>query len=77
MVSVRVPAEPVLETRRDMKPELVENFIADISGIHTLSNNPRADVFTSNGSDEREIADAWLERVHSMNAVELHVLVSG
>lgn len=73
VVSVRVPPEFVLEARRvQMKPvELLESFIGDVSGIHNFSNNPRADRFGSNGSDERDMAAGWLERAHGMNAIDL------
>lgn len=55
-----------------MKPvELLESFIGDVSGIHNFSNNPRADRFGSNGSDERDMAAGWLERAHGMNAIDL------
>lgn len=76
VVSVRVPPEFVREARRvQMKPvELLESFIGDVSGIHNFANNPRADRFGSNGSDERDMAEAWLERAHGMNAVDLHEL---
>lgn len=76
VVSVRVPPEFVREARRvQMKPiELLESFIGDVSGIHNFSNNPRADGYGSNGSDERDMAAGWLERAHGMNAIDLDEL---
>lgn len=76
IVSVRVPPEFVREARRvQMKPvDLLESFIGDVSGIHNFKNNPRADRFGSNGSDERDMAGAWLERAHGINAVDLDEL---
>lgn len=76
VVSVRVPPEFVREASRvQMKPvELLESFIGDVSGIHNFANNPRADGYGSNGSDERDMAAGWLERAHGMNAIDLDEL---
>lgn len=77
VVSVRVPPEFVREAIRvQMKPaELLESFIGDVTGINSYANNPRADRFSSNGSDERDMASAWLERAHGMNAIDLDELL--
>jgi len=54
-----------------LKPEsLLRSFIGDLTGISNYISNPRADSYGSNGSDEREFAQAWLERAHGMNAID-------
>lgn len=75
-VTVRVPPEFVRECRRvQLSPQqLLEGFIADAAGIQNYVNCPRADGFGSNGSDEREMADAWIQRAYGMNAVDLDAL---
>lgn len=43
-----------------MKPEVVlRGFIADLCGLMNWSNNPRTDGYSSNGSDERDYAEAY------------------
>lgn len=66
-VTVRVPAEFVRECKRyGMTPvEILNGFACDAAGIMNYVNYPRADGFGSNGSDEREMADAWMERAYS------------
>lgn len=45
-------------------PELVlRGFIADLAGIMNWAANPRADGYSSNGSDERRLAAEYYERV--------------
>lgn len=75
-VSVRVPPEFVRECRRvQMTPEEVLcSFVGDLAGIRNSLACPRADGFGSNGSDERDFAERWLERAHGMNAVDLDEL---
>ncbi|POA73651.1 MULTISPECIES: hypothetical protein [unclassified Pseudomonas] len=72
VVSVRIPPEFEWEARRhQMKPaDLLESFIGDLAGIQNYGSNPRADRFGSNGSDERMLAEHWLERAHGMNAID-------
>lgn len=72
-VTVRVPPEFVRECRRvQMTPqELLRSFVGDLAGIQNLLGCPRADRHASNGSDEREYADVWLQRAHGMNAIDL------
>jgi len=41
----------------------LRGFIADLAGIHNWAANPRADGNGSNGSDERDMAQAYYERV--------------
>lgn len=72
-VTVRVPPEFVRECLRvQMTPEAVlRSFVGDLAGIQNLVACPRTDGFGSNGSDERNYADAWLQRAHGMNAINL------
>ena len=45
-------------------PEIVlRGFIADLTGIMNFVSSPRADGYSSNGSDERDMARAYYERV--------------
>jgi len=45
-------------------PETVlRGFIADLAGIMNWAANPRADGYSSNGSDERMMAREYYERV--------------
>lgn len=75
-VTVRVPPEFVRECRRvQMSPESVlRSFVGDLAGIQNFVANPRADGYGSNGSDERDYADAWLQRAHGMDAIDLDAL---
>lgn len=63
-VTVRVPHEFVRECERyGMTPaEMLQAFACDSAGIINLHRCPRADGLGSNGSDERDLADAWMER---------------
>lgn len=72
-VTLRVPPEFVRECRRvQMTPQaLLCSFVGDLAGIQNFVACPRADRYGSNGSDEREYADAWLHRAHGMNAIDL------
>jgi hypothetical protein len=45
-------------------PELVlRGFIADLAGIMNWAASPRADGYSSNGSDERRMAMEYYQRV--------------
>ncbi|MDP3008207.1 MAG: hypothetical protein Q8N30_03950 [Methylococcales bacterium] len=47
-----------------VSPETVlHGFIADLCEIHNTIDNPRADKLSSNGSDERMLANQYFERV--------------
>lgn len=72
-VVLRLPPEFLRECQRvQMKPEnLLRSFVADLAGIQNLAACPRADRYSSGGSDEREMASEWLERAHGMNAIDL------
>ncbi|PRP68773.1 hypothetical protein BUE93_20195 [Chromobacterium amazonense] len=75
-ISVRVPPEFLQECKRyQLAPEaLLRSFIGDVSGIRNWSKCPRADGYSSNGSDERDMAEAWLERAHGMDSIDLATL---
>ncbi len=72
-VTLRVPPEFVRECQRvQMTPEgLLRSFVGDLAGVINSAACPRADGYGSNGSDEREYADAWYERAHGMNAIDM------
>lgn len=42
---------------------ILRGFIADLCGIISWHSNPRAESYSSNGSDEREFARAYYDRV--------------
>jgi hypothetical protein len=42
--------------------EVLHAFIADVTGIMNYCSNPREDGYSSNGSDERDMAAAYFER---------------
>lgn len=75
-VTLRVPPEFVRECLRvQMTPyELLRSFVGDVAGINSYVTCPRADGYGSNGSDERDYADAWLQRAHGMQAIDLDEL---
>jgi len=48
----------------EVTPEIVlRGFIADLSCIQNWADNPRADGYSSHGSDERRLAWEWFDRV--------------
>lgn len=42
--------------------EVLHGFIADLCEIHNWAKDPRADGLSSNGSDERRLAEEYYER---------------
>lgn len=72
-VTVKVPPEFVRECKRvELTPKAVlEGFIGDLAGLQNFVINPRADGYGSNGSDERDMAEAWFQRAYGMNAIDL------
>lgn len=72
-VTLRVPPEFIRECRRyQMTPEqLLRSFIGDVAGIHNYADTPRADRYGSNGSDERDLAEQWLERAHGLDKIDI------
>jgi hypothetical protein len=77
-VTVKVPPEFVRECRRVQRTpkQLLEGFIADAAGIQNYVSCPRADGMGSNGSDERDMAEAWIQRAYGMDAVDVDELES-
>lgn len=72
-VVLRVPPEFLRECRRvQHKPEdVLRGFIADVAEIRDEMRRPRADGYSSNGSDERELAAAWLDRAYGLDAIDI------
>lgn len=64
-ITLELPAEFVNLCAADgVTPDLVlRGFIADLAGIMNWASAPRADGYSSNGSDERMMAQAYYERV--------------
>jgi hypothetical protein len=63
-VTLTLPEEfVILCANHHTSPEIVlRGFIADVSGIINWAANPRADGYSSNGSDERDLAFAYFDR---------------
>lgn len=70
-VTLHVPPEFIRQCALvQMSPEdVLRSFVGDLAGIQNLSTCPRADGYGSNGSDERNNAEAWLDRAHGMYAI--------
>jgi hypothetical protein len=64
-LTIELPAEFVELCAGDgVTPETVlRGFIADVSGIVNWQADPRKDGYSSNGSDERGMAQSYYERV--------------
>jgi len=64
-VTLTLPEEFLDLCESDLqKPEAVlRGFIADLAGIVNWQSNPRTDGYSSNGSDECDLAQAYYERV--------------
>lgn len=64
-ITITLPIEFIELCQHDeTDPETVlRGFIADLCGIINWANNPRADGYGSNGSDERMMARDYYERV--------------
>jgi len=64
-VTLQLPPEFIDLCQRDqVEPEVVlRGFIADLCGIMNWAKNPRTDGYSSNGSDERRMAEEYYERV--------------
>lgn len=75
-VTVRVPPEFVRECRGVQRSpeEVLHGFIGDLAGISNYVSAPRADQFSSNGSDERMYAEQWLDRAYGMDKVDVYEL---
>lgn len=75
-ITLNVPPEFVRLCRQYQRSpeELLRGFIADAAELHNLHGAPRADGFSSNGSDERDYAEAWIERAYAPWRVDIHAL---
>lgn len=64
-LTLQLPPEFVELCEDDgVTPEMVlRGFIADLAGIMNWASDPRADGYSSNGSDERRMAGEYYERV--------------
>jgi hypothetical protein len=64
-ITLELPAEFIELCKADgVTPETVlRGFIGDVSGIINWAANPRVDGYSSNGSDEREMAMDYYRRV--------------
>jgi hypothetical protein len=65
VLTIALPPEMIRLCKGDgVEPQVVLcGFIADLCGIMNWANNPRADGYSSNGSDERRMAEEYYERV--------------
>lgn len=63
-VSLRVPPEFVqqCDTVGLTPVDVLRGFVADLAGVSNLVRCPRVDGYSSNGSDERDMADAYFDR---------------
>jgi len=61
---LRVPREFKVLARdhRLSVEELLQAFMADVCSLRNTLGAPRADGLTSNGSDERDLAEQWFQR---------------
>ena len=64
-ITLELPPEFIELCNTDgVEPRVVlRGFIADLAGIMNWASNPRADGYSSNGSDERGLAREYYERV--------------
>lgn len=64
-VKIALPPEFIALCERDqVAPEVVlRGFIADLCGLVSWANAPRTDGYNSNGSDERDRAEQYYNRV--------------
>lgn len=64
-LTLELPPEFVMLCQDDdVSPEeVLRGFIADLAGIRNWADNPRTDGYSSNGSDERRLAEEYYERV--------------
>ncbi len=76
-ITLRIPPEFVMVAKLvQQNPEdLLCSFIGDIAGIQNYMSNPRADGYTSNGSDERDLAHDWLHRTYDIDPEAIDALV--
>lgn len=72
-ITLEVPEEFMRLAREHQSSAdgLLRGFIADVCGLQSYVSCPRADGYTSNGSDERMLAQDWLERAYGWNRINL------
>ena len=65
LLTIELPPEFIALCSQDnVPPEVVlRGFIADLCELTSWVNNPRADGYSNNGSDERRYAMEYYERV--------------
>jgi hypothetical protein len=75
-ISLQVPQEFVRISREfQLSPsDLLRAFVGDVCGLVNLNRCPRADGYGSNGSDERDMADQWLERAFGHQRIDMDAL---
>ncbi len=63
-VTLRVPPEFVQQCDAvGLTPvEVLRGFVADLAGVNNWNDCPRVDGYSSNGSGERDVADAYFDR---------------
>lgn len=72
-VTINIPEELTrLAREHQLTPvELLRGFIADLCNLESTMAKPRADRYTSNGSDERMLAQDWLDRAYGMSRIDI------
>jgi hypothetical protein len=65
-IELAVPPEfsELCESRGMTAEDVLRGFIADLCGLQNYKANPREDGYSSNGSDERTLANDWFERAY-------------
>jgi hypothetical protein len=65
-LTIQIPPEFVAlcSVRGMTAPEVLRGFIADVCNLKNYVENPRADEYSSNGSDERMYAQQWFGRAY-------------
>lgn len=64
--TIAVPSEFIdMCAERGLEPEeVLRGFIADVCALQNYLDMPRADGYSSNGSDERMLAEQWFDRAY-------------
>ncbi len=65
-VTIKMPAEflELCESRGITPEQALQGFIADVCGLVNAVDHPREDGFSSNGSDERNMASDYFDRAY-------------
>jgi hypothetical protein len=77
-VTLRIPPEFIQQCRevRRTPEEVLRGFIADLAGLQSYISKPRADGYSSNGSDERTYAEQWLDRAYGTDRMSFDELAA-